>query len=180
MSIQLQSSWWSDLCEFFRISYDPRKDFNSDLPVRTRTRTTTDLRVATTDDSDTHRAPDNKLYGRTTETNDSGADVFVLDSTDTRTDTNVPEDTNKFDEYVFKSFASSDTYKHFDWELYKLIKRHGFSKAEKGKALGYRKAAKVSEIKKKEGCSERYVSNYYKAMRIAFNLYLNNAPLPSE
>lgn len=172
--------FWHDLCELFRFRYDPEKDFNDDLPVRKRHATIPDLRLATTDKNDTYKASDGKTYGRKTTTTTGGATVFELDSTDTRTKTNVKPYMTKFDEYVFNEFAATDKYKYFSRDNYRLIKEHGFTSIVDGEHVSYRQAAELHPIKGTKGCSARYVCGYFTAMRIAMNMEANSHPLPSE
>lgn len=163
------------------LTYDPVRDFDKRLPVRGR-RTATDRveRTAmTTTGDDVHEGPD-KLYGRRTTTNDSGATVYELDSTDIRTGTDVNPSRTKYDLFVFWKYKEQDTYKHFKLELYELIKKEAFSQSKDGKPISYRDAAKLPGIKGRRGCGERYLANYYKAMNEAFTMECHKTPLPQQ
>lgn len=168
-----------DLKELFRLSYDPFKD-KDELPVRGHVKAA-NLRVATNKASGEaiHEGPDGKLYARKIEQSDAGQVSFVFDSSDIRTDTNVSPNVTKYDQYVFDHMKGQDEYKHFDAKLYEKVKRYAFSKSLDGKPISRRKALNVPELKGVGGLSDKYMANYFKAMKIALNLECQNTPLPS-
>lgn len=161
------------------LTYDAVRDFDTRLPVRRRQQTYNVQRTATTttNDKNVHEGPD-KLYSRRTTTNNSGATVYELDSTDVRTATNVQPSITAYDLFVFDKYKRQVKYKHFDWDLYKLIKAEAFSQSIDGKPISYRVTADLPKFKNRKGCGQRYMNNYFKAMNEAFQMEQNNAPIP--
>ncbi|MGV6816136.1 MAG: hypothetical protein ACWA44_02565 [Thiotrichales bacterium] len=181
------ADFWADLKELFRTEYCPRKD-KDELPVRGHHRTDSprNLRQATDKQSGqgTHRSKDNKLYSRRTEQNESGADVYVLDSTDVRTEArNVPELMTEFDQevyYRYKAIVKPDgkqPYKHFKLDRYAAIKKLAYSKCINGKLMNASQASKLQELIDLKGCGERNCKDYFKAMNEAQLMLLQSTPI---
>lgn len=165
---------------FFQLfRFDPAYDKDV-LPVVNRTPEPTQLRTAKVNGEGVHQDSTGKQYARGTEQNESGETVYVLDSQDVKTETDVPSKLTKYDYHVFRSYKATDKYKFFDLDKYRVIKERAFSKAIDGQPVSAVAAAKMAVIQALKGCGERRVKDYYKAMNEAQKMYLTKAPLPVD
>jgi hypothetical protein len=141
--------------------FDPVKD-KDDLPV-VKQRKAAPTKTRTRKANNVLTMCDGKDYLYTEDIDEStGLGTITLDSEAVRVKSDRTAAITKHDTQVFDDFKSQDEYSFFNMGHYELIKRVAWAKG-----LSYRKAYKLSAIKNLDGCGEKRLAIYYKAINQA-------------